>query len=133
MSFTNDYCRKLKREGEKKIGHHISNVYFALIWFYHVSTKLEKLERPELNYAMIHILFFLCILKVPMRQKKNMQFSSKRIFSQNWWWHGVWYCTVYFLCSQQYEIKNQKWLRIFLLYIFIYGLLIEEHETHFHF
>jgi len=67
----------------------MSNVYF-----YHVSTKLDKPEaRTELCNDPHSIL--LCILKVPMRQKKNMQFSSKRIFSHNWWWH-VWYCTVYF-------------------------------------
>jgi len=62
---------------ERKKGHRISNVYFALIWFYHVSTKLEKLERPELNYAMIHILFFYVYWKCLWDRKRICNFPQR--------------------------------------------------------
>lgn len=59
---------------KEKKGHHILNVYFACLIrsCKHITCETGAVRTELCNDAYC------------MRQKKNMQFSSKRIFSHNW-------------------------------------------------
>jgi len=79
-----------------------------LVWFDHVSTKLVKLEGSELNYAMIHILFFYVYWKCLWDRKRICNFPQRGSSATIGDDMSDTVLSIFFVITQQYEIKYQK-------------------------